>query len=274
MVMAKKAVMHSNGEGDVVYVRHTILLADIDAAFRAEVQRALEATGRYTVVGSTGDGAAAVRMIQELKPDLVLLDLLLPALDGLGVLERAHQEEVGYCGKFIIISRFVNESYLSGNITPDVVYYMVKPCDIMSLVRRVDQCFHGYAEQSMMMTMTTMIPAMVLVSDMMRDIGVSPNIKGYVYLRDAILMAVENRDMMNAVTKELYPAVARRHASTRSRVERAMRHAIEKAFDSGDRFTLINYFGMSADRGVRRPSNSIFISTLADRVLLAHCGRH
>ena len=211
--------------------RGSVILADASEEYRAVLSRAIEGTGEFQVVGSTGSGVEALRLVQQKHPQLLLLDLVLPEL---------------------------NQAVQLG-----VWYFLPKPCSEESLLELMRQA--AYSQQEV----GEFSPALEgQVTAIIHEIGVPAHIKGYQYLREAILIAVQDMDVINAVTKVLYPEVAARFSTTPSRVERAIRHAIEVAWDRGDLETLQKYFGYTVNSAKGKPTNSEFIAMIADRLQL------
>ncbi|WP_295763977.1 sporulation transcription factor Spo0A [uncultured Oscillibacter sp.] len=243
--------------------KRTVLLADTSEEFRAMLQEAIEQAGEFTVAGSTGDGQEALRLIEEERPDLLLTDIALPGLDGLGVL-KALKDREGHMPKTIVISAFCGDKVLSDAEKLGVSYYLPKPCEPNSLLERMRGIFEvPSAPEMRLYALKNTVTAVI------HEIGVPAHIKGYQYLREAIIIAVNDMEVINAVTKVLYPAVAKRFGTTPSRVERAIRHAIEVAWDRGDLETLQKYFGYTVSNTKGKPTNSEFIAMIADRLMLS-----
>lgn len=242
-----------------------VLLADASHEFRELLQAALNETEEFEVIAAVQDGAEAAQILQEKEFDLVLMDMVLPGLDGLGLLERicAMKEKRP---EVIVLSKFVNERVVAAAMECGVYYYMAKPCEMESLLLRMRQAMQNgeTAENSE----ENALELSAQVTAIIHEIGVPAHIKGYQYLREAILIAVEDMDVINAVTKVLYPEVARRYGTTPSRVERAIRHAIEVAWDRGDLETLQKFFGYTVSNTKGKPTNSEFIAMIADRLTL------
>ena len=243
-----------------------VLLADANAEFRGLLRSALEETEEFEVTASVGDGLEAARILRETPPDLVLMDMILPGLDGLGLLDqiaamREHRPEV------IVVSQFVGSKVVATAVERGVFYYMPKPCEMESLVERMRQAM-AEPGQNADSADDAALELSSQVTSIIHEIGVPAHIKGYQYLREAILIAVEDMDVINAVTKVLYPEVARRYNTTPSRVERAIRHAIEVAWDRGDLETLQKFFGYTVSNTKGKPTNSEFIAMIADRLVL------
>ncbi|MEG1682441.1 MAG: sporulation transcription factor Spo0A [Oscillospiraceae bacterium] len=237
-----------------------VILADANEEFRALLQKTIESTGEFTVVGSTGDGLEALQLIEEKKPQLLLLDVVLPSLDGFGVLRRLKAEDAP---KTIVVSAFCGERTVAEAAELDAYYFMPKPCEENSLLERMRRACVRETE-----TEEHSLDLEDSVTTIIHEIGVPAHIKGYQYLREAIMVAVDNMDVINAVTKVLYPAVAKRFSTTPSRVERAIRHAIEVAWDRGDLETLQKFFGYTVSNTKGKPTNSEFIAMIADRLVL------
>ncbi len=243
--------------------RRTVLLADASEEFRAMLQEAIEQAGEFTVTASTGDGREALNLVEERKPDLLLLDVALPGLDGLGLLQALKDRETPM-PKTIIISAFCGEKTLSDAEKLGVSYYLPKPCEPASLMERMRGIFENPSSPEL-----RLYALKNTVTSVIHEIGVPAHIKGYQYLREAIIIAVNDMEVINAVTKVLYPAVAKRFGTTPSRVERAIRHAIEVAWDRGDLETLQKYFGYTVSNTKGKPTNSEFIAMIADRLMLS-----
>ena len=242
-------------------VRRTVLLADANEEFRALVRKIIDETEEFTVVGSVGDGAEALRLARQEAPDLLLMDVLLPGLDGFGVLKQLRELEKP--PKVILISAFCSDSVVSEAVELGANYFMFKPVEENALLDRMRALFgRDLPEERHPVELKN------LVTSVIHEIGVPAHIKGYQYLREAIMIAVDDMDVINAVTKVLYPEVAKRFGTTPSRVERASRHAIEVAWDRGDLETLQKYFGYTVSNAKGKPTNSEFIAMIADRLVL------
>ena len=242
-------------------VRRTVLLADANEEFRTLVRGIIDETEEFTVVGSVGDGAEALRLARQEAPDLLLMDVLLPGLDGFGVLKQLRELEKP--PKVILISAFCSDSVVSEAVELGANYFMFKPVEENALLDRMRALFgRDLPEERHPVELKN------LVTSVIHEIGVPAHIKGYQYLREAIMIAVDDMDVINAVTKVLYPEVAKRFNTTPSRVERAIRHAIEVAWDRGDLETLQKYFGYTVSNAKGKPTNSEFIAMIADRLVL------
>lgn len=242
--------------------RKTVLLADANEGFRTMLREAIKKIEGFTVVGSTGDGAEALQLMGQYRPDLVVMDVVLPGLDGMGVLRQAKAQNGGL-PKVILVSAFCTDQVVAEAMSLDVSYFLPKPCELEALLERMQSVFEQPATPEQHAAALKN-----LVTSVIHEIGVPAHIKGYQYLREAIIIAVNDMEVINAVTKVLYPAVAKRFGTTPSRVERAIRHAIEVAWDRGDLETLQKYFGYTVSNAKGKPTNSEFIAMIADRLVL------
>jgi len=243
-----------------------ILIADANEDFRAVLAEVLESEEDMTVVGQTDDGQEAIRLVRELAPDVLVMDLVLNRADGFAVLEEVQS---------LPTSVLVLSSFLKGAMTEEVAakggnYYMKKPCEMTAVAERIRMVsgknwVEGNLSAPALSARQTLEAS---ITSIIHEIGVPAHIKGYQYLREAIIMTVEDMDIINAVTKILYPEVARKFGTTASRVERAIRHAIEVAWDRGDLDTLQKYFGFTVSNSKGKPTNSEFIAMIADRLQL------
>ena len=234
-----------------------VLVADSSEEYRLLLRHSLEDAGGFQVVGDTGDGETAWELIQQTAPDVVIMDLILPGLDGVTLLQRMPKTI-----KTIVLSAFCSQSMVQEVMQMGAWYFIPKPAHIDSLLDRIRQ---AAAPESSAMPLPSLEAD---VTAIIHEVGVPAHIKGYQYVREAIIIAVQNMDVINAVTKVLYPEVAKRFHTTPSRVERAIRHAIEVAWDRGDLETLQSYFGYTVNSAKGKPTNSEFIAMIADRIRL------
>ncbi|HHT02423.1 MAG TPA: sporulation transcription factor Spo0A [Firmicutes bacterium] len=200
-------------------------------------------------------------------PDVILLDIIMPHLDGIGVLERLNAMELPRRPKVIMLTAFGQESFTQKVLHLGADYYILKPFNLDVLAERVRLVAKGQV--------TAQRPAMprtrnidVEVTNAIHEIGIPAHIKGYIYLRDAIIMVINRVDLLGAITKELYPSVAKKHHTTPSRVERAIRHAIEVAWNRGNMEVINALFGYTISRERGKPTNSEFIAMVADKLRL------
>ena len=231
-----------------------ILLADNSEEFRLLLRRTLEDTGEFQVVGDTGDGDEAWELIQKTKPDVVVMDMILPGLDGMSLLQRIPKEI-----KCIVLSAFCSQNMVQELTRMGAWYFIPKPAHMDSLLDRIRQATHD----SSVLSLPTLEAE---VTAILHEVGVPAHIKGYQYVREAIVLTIKDVSMIHAVTKVLYPTVARRHNTTPSCVERAIRHAIEVAWNRGDLDALQRLFGYTVSNTRGKPTNSEFIAMIADQL--------
>lgn len=239
-----------------------ILLVDADDDFRSLLTEAIAQEKDLEVCGNTDDGEEALQLLNELQPDVLLMDLVTSKIDGLELLQRINGKE-GRKPTILVLSGFIRGGVVNQAAEWGADYFMMKPCHTDKVIERVRQLRQGGSLQpAKHQSLETLVTAVI------HEIGVPAHIKGYQYLREAIMIAVNDMDVINAVTKVLYPEVAQRFGRTASRVERAIRHAIEVAWDRGDIETLQKYFGYTVSNSKGKPTNSEFIAMIADRLQL------
>lgn len=252
-----------------------VLIVDDSRRSATIVRESLESDSEVEIVGHAEDGVEAIEMIRETAPDIVFLDLIMPKMDGLLVLEKVHRGLPGIekRPKFIILTAVTQENVMQSAFQYGASYYLLKPFEKETIVAKVQQLKPGnksmlvhYGQQK-----NDNIPKYNLemdVTNIIHEIGVPAHIKGYQYLRDAIMMSVDNSDMLNSITKILYPSIAKQHQTTPSRVERAIRHAIEVAWSRGKVDTIDELFGYTVNNGKGKPTNSEFVAMIADKIRL------
>ena len=244
----------------------TVLIADSSEEFCAGLTAALQRTERFQVVGTANDGEQAIRLIGERKPDVLVLDLMLSKQDGISVLKAI--SGMDRKPATLATSGFITDYVAAAAANLGVQYMMLKPCDMNVLVERLEEIRGGESPRYPAPRRTDKTNIETMVTNIIHEIGVPAHIKGYQYLREAIIIAVDDMDVINAITKVLYPQVAKTFQTTPSRVERAIRHAIEVAWDRGDLDTLQSFFGYTVSNTKGKPTNSEFIALIADRLQL------
>jgi len=243
-----------------------VFIADSGEDFCTGLTAALQRAGGFQVVGTANDGEQAIRQILERKPEVLVLDLMLSKQDGISVLKS-----IGTLERRPIIlatSAFVTEYVSAAAANLGVRYLMLKPCDMTALVERLEEIRGGENLRLAEKRRPDKTSIENMVTGIIHEIGVPAHIKGYQYLREAIIIAVNDMDVINAITKVLYPQVAKTFQTTPSRVERAIRHAIEVAWDRGDLDTLQRFFGYTVSNTKGKPTNSEFIALIADKLQL------
>ena len=244
----------------------TVFIADSAEEFCTGLTAALQRSGGFQVVGTANDGEQAIRMITDRKPEVLVLDLMLSKQDGISVLKAiANMDRRPVT---LATSGFVTEYVSSAAANLGVRYLMLKPCDLTARVERLEEIRGGESLRISAQRRTDKTSIETLVSGIIHEIGVPAHIKGYQYLREAIIIAVNDMDVINAITKGVYPQVAKTFQTTPSRVERAIRHAIEVAWDRGDLDTLQRFFGYTVSNTKGKPTNSEFIALIADKLQL------
>ena len=259
----------------------TVLIADDNKEFCNILNDYLLNQRDIVVTGVAKDGLEALSLIEKKKPDLVVLDIIMPHLDGLGVLERLSSMNLNPMPRIIVLSAVGQDKITQRAITLGADYYVVKPFDMDVFINRIRQMFNNTistdgARQNMMFTGSSIrvetkkepIDLESEITNIIHEIGVPAHIKGYMYLREAITMVVNDMELLSAVTKELYPSIAKKYNTTASRVERAIRHAIEVAWARGQVEAINKLFGYTIHNDKGKPTNSEFIAMVADKLRL------
>lgn len=243
-----------------------VMLAEEGSDFAKNCAAVLESMG-FEVCFSAKDGAAVLKRLKEAKPDVLIMDAFMQSTDALGVLKKLREENRKKDMLVFVSSGVDNQNFEQELLNEGADYYFLKPFDVNVLAQRIRQMSawngktaDGFGKRG---------DLQVMVSEIMHRIGVPAHIKGYQYLREAILMSIDDSEMMNGITKVLYPAVAKKYRTTPSRVERAIRHAIEVAWDRGDVDVLSSYFGYTIQSARGKPTNSEFIAMISDKLRLS-----
>lgn len=251
-----------------------ILVADESAEFRAMCGDALNCSDMEVMDGAA-DGCECLEKIIAMEPDVVVMDVILPHMDGIEVLKQAVRE----CTRlpiFIVISYLVNVSITQEVMNLGASYYIRKPFDLSLLPERIRQLTGNMRSPVVQSSTYAMYERPqeaeedleTKVTRVIHEIGVPAHIKGYQYLREAIIMTTQNMEIINSITKLVYPVVAKKYNTTSSRVERAIRHAIEVAWDRGDIEVIESIFGHTVQTYKGKPTNSEFIALIADKIRL------
>ena len=260
-----------------------VVIVDDNKEFCRILSEYLKKQSDIEVVGVANDGLSACSLIQMRQPDVVILDVIMPHLDGIGVLERMTQIPFDKRPVFIMLSAVGQDKITERALALGAQYYIIKPFDMDTLLIRIRQLKsahqvikNGDPNQSRQKILTNEQPTYELsslslekeVTSVIHEIGIPAHIKGYQYLRDAIIMSINDMDILNSITKQLYPNIAKKYNTTPSRVERAIRHAIEVAWSRGKMDTIDQLFGYTVNNGKGKPTNSEFIALIADRLRL------
>lgn len=254
-----------------------IVIADDNKEFSNILSDYLKSQADLEVVAVAGDGLEAVKMVEAYHPDVLVLDIIMPHLDGLGVLEKINSTQSMAAPRVIVLSAVGQDKITQRAINLGAEYYVVKPFDMEIFTKRIRQMFTSsqpsevHRPQSMYHETSVYSDANTLeaeITNIIHEIGVPAHIKGYLYLREAITMVVNDVELLSAVTKELYPNIAKKYNTTSSRVERAIRHAIEVAWSRGQIETINRIFGYTIHNDKGKPTNSEFIAMVADKLRL------
>ncbi|MGC8228428.1 sporulation transcription factor Spo0A [Pseudobacillus badius] len=229
------------------------------------------------VTGSANNGQDCLEMLPDAKPDVLILDIIMPHVDGLAVLERMRELDLETFPNVIMLTAFGQEDVTKKAVELGASYFMLKPFDMESLFSHIRQV--SGKENSMMRRSsqeTLKQPAKKTVNldasitSIIHEIGVPAHIKGYMYLREAISMVYNDIELLGSITKVLYPDIAKKYNTTASRVERAIRHAIEVAWSRGNIDSISSLFGYTVSMTKAKPTNSEFIAMVADKLRLEH----
>ncbi len=246
----------------------SVLLADNSDYFAIPCANVMKSHG-LDVILTEKDGKVVLDVLAQQQPDVLIMDLFLPRLDALGVLSGMARLDLPKRPRVMIMSGFDNPALEREVMSAGADYYFLKPFDAAEMSRRILTLCGEQTEGARLSHRGGESSSLEMqVTEIIHQIGVPAHIKGYQYLRDAILLAIEDEQIINAVTKRLYPAVAKKHATTSSRVERAIRHAIEVAWDRGDVEVLNAYFGYTIHNERGKPTNSEFIAMISDKFRL------
>ncbi|NLM52558.1 MAG: sporulation transcription factor Spo0A [Firmicutes bacterium] len=252
-----------------------VFVADDNREFSDLLVEYLEQQPDIEIVGKAYNGKETLELIRENPPDILLLDIIMPHLDGLGVLEKINEMEEK--PKVIMLTAFGQEDITRKAVELGASYYILKPFNMEVLVERIRLLGNGAASTPTVHSLTKPMKKSSLeaeVTNIIHEIGIPAHIKGYHYLREAIMMVVEEVDLLGSVTKVLYPRIAEKFDTTSSRVERAIRHAIEVAWSRNNIDTIKKFFGYTINTERGKPTNSEFIALVADRLRLHNKAVH
>lgn len=259
-----------------------VLLADNNEAFRTKLAEYLQGKPDIQVVGNVSDGWKCLNKIRELQPDVVVMDLIMPYMDGVGVLDRLQQEQLSV--KVIILTSILSEQQVQRTVRKGAMDYLVKPFHPEGIYERICDVHHNLCsttpprgrlceilnvkepEQAyQVVNAPERHTAEADLTELMQEMGFPPHVRGYYYMRDAILMTMADISLLSNVTKRLYPEIAVSYKTTASRVERAIRHAIKIAWERGNTELLEDYFSYSINQKKGKPSNTEFIAAVSNR---------
>lgn len=258
----------------------SVAIADDNERMVRLLGEIVKSDGELQVVGTAKDGEEAYEIIKKKEPDVVLLDIVMPKLDGLGVLNKVNNDKgIKKLPAFIMISAIGQEKITEDAFELGAEYFIMKPFDNDMVINRIKRVrdrnemkkeqarkVNAYEKSREQMELNLESE----VTNIIHEIGVPAHIKGYQYLREAIIMSVNDIEMLNSITKILYPTIAKKYQTTPSRVERAIRHAIEVAWSRGKMDTIDALFGYTINNGKGKPTNSEFIALIADKIRLEY----
>ncbi len=243
-----------------------VAIADDNREFAGIMQEFLQSQADIELVGVAYNGEQILTIMEEQEPDVVILDIIMPHLDGIGVLEQMNVKG-GKRPKIIMLTAFGQEAITQRVVALGADYYVLKPFNMDVLVSRIRQLATSITSQRSVVAQAIKArPVDVEVTNIIREIGIPAHIKGYQYLRDAIMMIIAEIELLGAVTKVLYPMIAEKYQTTPSRVERAIRHAIEVAWSRGNIDMINRLFGYTVKLEKGKPTNSEFMAMIADKL--------
>ena len=247
-----------------------LLVADSNTRWTKSIQEYLTDNHEIEFIGAFNDGNSAWNAIVETKPNVIIVNMILPVIDGLGIIENINNN-LPYKPGTICISSVQNEFMIKQAFSRGVAYFASLPIEIPILIQRVLDIGRGVSSKNINLNEKIIIsstPACVdeKITAILLAIGIPANIKGYPYLREAVTLAIEDTEIVNKITKELYPKIARKFDTSASKVERAVRHAIDVAWNRGRIKNMNEIFGIEIYSANDRPTNGEFIALVADRI--------
>jgi len=263
-----------------------VCIIDDNITFASALEKKINYSQKFVVEHVAANGKEAMTYIKMSLPDVIITDIVMPVMDGLDVIRAVRQKIENYNPVIIVISAIGGENYTKKCIEMGADYYFVKPLDIDEFAKKIEYLIvrdemaisaNQYFENPVKTASAASAYSgsaiqknvknyHILITETLRELGVPAHIKGYTYIREAIKMVVKNQDLLGQITKELYPGIAQKFQTTPSRVERAIRHAIEVAWSRGKVEEIDSIFGYTIDNSKGKPTNSEFIAMIADRI--------
>ena len=278
-MIANNNIIWQKGNDGEIMGKIKVVVADDNELMLDMISTILKNDDDIEVVAEVTDGVHLLSIIRDKKPDVVLLDLVMPLMDGLGVMEQVKKnaDSIEKMPAFIVLTAAKQESITENAFALGASYYILKPFDSEILLTRIKQTAEDIKNKRVdnnivyeNKNINKKVNLEADVTNVIHEIGVPAHIKGYQYLRDAIMMSVNDTDVLNSITKVLYTTIAKQHNTTPSRVERAIRHAIEVAWSRGKMDTIDELFGYTVSYGKGKPTNSEFVALIADKIRLEY----
>lgn len=247
--------------------KKTVFLLQDNKEINEELKEKFELTGEYEVVGTSIDAISAISMIADKKPNFLITELVLSGYDGLSVIEKVSALKLPV--KIIVLSAMRNEGAVYNSVDAGAAYFMAKPYNFSLLLDRM-KALTDRLEPAPKGTFEGLhkVSLEEKISKIFINVGIPAHIKGYVFLREGVIMAVQDPSIINNITKKLYPSIGEKYNTTASKVERAIRHAIEVAWNRGRIESINSILGVRAYIGAEKPTNGEFIALVADKMLL------
>ena len=254
-------------KGAIIMETQKVLILQDNLDAIKQLKSAVEEIDGFSVVGASIDGEEGFKVVESTQPDFVLLGIVLKNLDGFAVMERI--KSLGIKTKIVVVSSFTSESVITRALSSGAVYYIAKPYKSEILKNRLIELSGSVGGGEILTGIEKRKNTLdEKISKIFISVGIPPHIKGYYYLREGVKMAVETPEIINNITKKLYPKIGEKYQTTASKVERAIRHAIEVAWNRGRIETINSMLGIRAYVGGEKPTNGEFIALIADKMLL------
>src|SRR5690625_841259 len=276
MIKCRICILSDSGRSSVKKLsKLTVCIVDDNRELVHIMTEYLNEQEDMEVVGVAHDGKECLQLLNEVEPDILLLDIIMPHLDGLAVLQKLREQKRNHYPHIVMLTAFGQEEVMRKAVQYGAAYFMLKPFDFEDLVEKVrDICSENNVQAVIKEPTTTKRKDKEniesSITSIMHDIGVPAHIKGYLYLREAITMVYNDIELLGSITKILYPDIAKRYNTTASRVERAIRHAIEVAWNRGNIDSITELFGYTINVSKAKPTNSEFIAMVADKLRLKY----